>query len=45
LFDWGVDVVSGTKVVEPEKAIRSISEGAIFPQVQGVRLLNMVSRR
>jgi uncharacterized protein (DUF4213/DUF364 family) len=45
LFDWGVDVVSGTKVVEPEKVIRSISEGAIFPQVQGVKLMNMRNRR
>ena len=45
LFDWGVDVVSGTKVVEPEKVLRSISEGAIFPQVQGVKLLNMRNRR
>jgi len=45
LFDWGVDVISGTKVVEPEKVIRSISEGAIFPQVQGVKLLNMVRPR
>jgi uncharacterized protein (DUF4213/DUF364 family) len=45
LFDWGVDVVSGTKVVEPEKMLRSISEGAIFPQVQGVKLLNMRNRR
>jgi uncharacterized protein (DUF4213/DUF364 family) len=45
LFDWGVDVVSGTKVVEPEKVFRSISEGAIFPQVQGVKLLNMRNRR
>jgi uncharacterized protein (DUF4213/DUF364 family) len=45
LFDWGVDVVSGVKVVEPEKVLRSISEGAIFPQVQGVKLLNMRNRR
>jgi uncharacterized protein (DUF4213/DUF364 family) len=45
MFDWGVDVVSGTKVVEPEKVLRSISEGAIFPQVQGVKLLNMRNRR
>ena len=44
LFDWGVDVVSGTKVVEPEKMLRSISEGAIFPQVQGVKLMNMSNR-
>ncbi|MBC8274495.1 MAG: DUF364 domain-containing protein [Chloroflexi bacterium] len=45
LFDWGVDVVSGTKVVEQEKVLRSISEGAIFPQVQGVKLMNMRNRR
>ena len=45
LFDCGVDVVSGTKVVEPEKVLRSISEGAIFPQVQGVKLLNMRNQR
>lgn len=45
LFDWGVDVIGGTKVVESEKAIRSISEGAIFQQVQGVKLLNMVKPR
>jgi uncharacterized protein (DUF4213/DUF364 family) len=44
LFDWGVHVVSGTKVVEPEKMLRSISEGAIFPQVQGVKLMNMRNR-
>jgi uncharacterized protein (DUF4213/DUF364 family) len=44
LFNWGVDVVSGTKVVEPEKMLRCISEGAIFPQVQGVKLLNMRRR-
>ena len=44
LFDWGVDVISGVRVVEPEKTIRSISEGAIFRQVKGVKLLNMVKR-
>ena len=42
LFDWGIDVISGTKVVEPDKTICSISEGAIFQQVEGVKLLNMV---
>jgi len=45
LFDWGVDVISGTKVVDPEKVICSISEGAIFRQVEGVKLLNMVRRK
>jgi len=42
LFEYGVDVIGGTKVTEPEKLIRSISEGAIFRQVEGVRLVNMV---
>ena len=45
LFDWGVDVISGTKVVGPEKAIRSISEAATFRQVEGVKLLNMAKGR
>jgi hypothetical protein len=43
LFDYGVDVIAGVKVVEPEKAIRSISEGAIFNQVEGVKLITMAS--
>ena len=41
LFDYGVDIIGGVKVVEPEKAIRSISEGATFRQVKGVKLLTM----
>jgi uncharacterized protein (DUF4213/DUF364 family) len=44
LFDHGVDVLAGVKVAEPEKTIRSISEGAIFNQVEGVRLVTMVKR-
>jgi uncharacterized protein (DUF4213/DUF364 family) len=45
LFDWGIDVISGTIVDDPEAAIRSVSEGAIFRQVKGVRLVNMVKER
>ena len=41
LFDWGVDVIAGVKVVEPEKTIRTTSEGAIFGQVERVRLLTL----
>jgi uncharacterized protein (DUF4213/DUF364 family) len=41
LFDYGVDVVSGTRVTDPEQALRCLSEGAIFQQMQGVRLLTM----
>jgi len=42
LFDYGVDVLAGVKVAESEKTIRSISEGAIFSQVEGIRLVTMV---
>lgn len=41
LFDHGVEVISGTRVVEPERALRGVSQGAVFRQVEGVRLLTM----
>lgn len=41
LFDYGVDVVSGTRVVEPELALRCLSEGATFRQIEGTRRLTM----
>jgi len=45
LFDYGVDILAGTKVVEPDKTISSISQGAMFRQVEGVRLVTMVKER
>jgi uncharacterized protein (DUF4213/DUF364 family) len=41
LFDHGADAISGTRVVDPELALRSASEGATFRQIQGIRLLTM----
>ena len=41
LFDYGADVVSGTRVVDPELALRSAGEGATFRQIRGIRLLTM----
>ena len=41
LFDHGADVISGTQVVEPQLALRCISEGATFRQIRGLRLLTM----
>lgn len=40
-FDYGVDVISGTRVVEPQIVIRLVSEGIIFSQFhgRGVKLL------
>jgi uncharacterized protein (DUF4213/DUF364 family) len=44
LFDYGADVISGTRVVEPELALRCASEGATFRQIRGIRLLTMERR-
>ncbi len=41
LFDWAIDAISGTKVVDPELALRSVSEGATYPKIKGVVKLTM----
>jgi len=43
LFDYGIDVISGSIVTAIEPVIRSVSQGANFRQVHraGVRLVNM----
>jgi uncharacterized protein (DUF4213/DUF364 family) len=42
LFDYGIEAICGTKVINAEKVIRSISEGATFKEVTGVRLLTLM---
>jgi uncharacterized protein (DUF4213/DUF364 family) len=41
LFDHGADVISGTRVTDPERVLRFAGEGATFRQIQGIRLLSM----
>lgn len=41
LFDYGVDAVSGTKVVDPAAVLRYVSQGATFRQIKGIKLLTM----
>jgi uncharacterized protein (DUF4213/DUF364 family) len=41
LFDYGIDAVSGTRVVEPETVLDCVSQGATFRQLRGIRLLTM----
>lgn len=41
LFDYGIDAVSGTRVIEPETVLRCVSQGATFRQIRGIRLLTM----
>ena len=41
LFDHGIDVICGTKVIDSGRLIRFISEGATFREVSGVKLLTL----
>jgi hypothetical protein len=42
LFDYGIDAISGTKVIDPEKVLRCVSEGATYRQIKGIRQLTML---
>jgi uncharacterized protein (DUF4213/DUF364 family) len=45
LFDAGVSAISGTRVVDPERVLRAVGQGATFRQIKrggGVRLLTMM---
>jgi uncharacterized protein (DUF4213/DUF364 family) len=44
LFDYGIDAISGTKVTDPELALRCVSEGATYRQIKGVLRLTMTKR-
>lgn len=41
LFDFGVDILAGSIVTDPERALCCIREGATFRQVEGVRKVVM----
>lgn len=48
IFDFGIDIVCGSKVVDEQTALRSISEGANFRQLKrtgSVRLITMTSKK
>jgi uncharacterized protein (DUF4213/DUF364 family) len=45
LFDYGIDAVAGTLVIEPETVLRYVSQGATFRQIKGIRLLTMMKER
>jgi hypothetical protein len=42
LFDYHIDAVSGTKVIDTERVLRSVSQGANYRQIQGVRRLTIM---
>ena len=42
LFDYGVDILSGTRVVDENAVLRTVGQGASFRQMGGVKLLTFV---
>jgi uncharacterized protein (DUF4213/DUF364 family) len=45
LFDYGIDAISGTKVVDSDLALRCVSEGANYRQIRGIRQLTMLKSK
>lgn len=46
LFDYGIDIISGSKIVDEEKTLRYISEGVNFRQLKrtgAIKLLTMIN--
>jgi uncharacterized protein (DUF4213/DUF364 family) len=41
LFNYGIDAISGTKVIDPDLALRCVSQGATYRQIKGIRQLTM----
>jgi uncharacterized protein (DUF4213/DUF364 family) len=42
LFDYGVNAISGTRVIDPDLARRCVGQGATYRQIQGIRQLTMM---
>jgi uncharacterized protein (DUF4213/DUF364 family) len=41
LFDYGMDAIAGTRVIDVRAALQAVSQGATFRQIPGKRLLTM----
>ena len=41
LFDYGVSLLAGVEIVNPNDVMRTVSQGAIFQQVQGIKRITM----
>lgn len=44
LFSYGIDVISGTKIVDKDKVFNYFSQGSGFQGISGVRLLTMIKK-
>ncbi|MEN4010513.1 MAG: DUF364 domain-containing protein [Chloroflexota bacterium] len=45
LFDYGIDMLSGTRVVDEKAALLTIRQGAAFSQIGGTRLVTLSRSR
>lgn len=45
LFDYGVDILSGTRVLDEAAVLRTVGQGASFRQVEGVKLLTFAREK
>jgi uncharacterized protein len=45
LYDYGVDILSGTRVVDEAAVLRTVGQGASFRQVEGTKLLTFAKER
>lgn len=45
LFDHGITILSGTRVVDEAEVLRTVGQGASFRQVEGVKLLTFVHEK
>ena len=45
LFDHGIDIVSGTWVVDEAAVLRTVGQGASFREVEGVKLLTIIHKK
>ena len=42
LFDYGVNAISGTRVIDSDIALKCVSQGATFRQIKGTRRLTLL---
>ena len=41
IFDYGVNAISGTRVIDPELTLQCVSQGATYRQIKGIKQLTM----
>jgi uncharacterized protein len=45
LFDYGIDMISGIRVVDEAAVLRTVGQGASLREVQGVKLLTFIHKK